>query len=191
MISRNLPVLCVVGLLGCGAAQQTTSSRTLTAHDYYPMAEGAQWSYDIDDGVDPVPVFATMRVDTVEGNRSVIRNVSDETSTYERRAEGIFHVEGDVWLLRDPIAIGREWPGLGGRTARIVAIDERVETPSGNYEGCVRVEERGGEDGRVIATVYCPDTGMTFQRASISLEHSMTEASVTVRLRGYLPGVEE
>jgi hypothetical protein len=180
---KALPLLALV--LACGAAQGGGASQALTAHDLYPMEMGAVWSFDLDTGIGP-PVLGVMRVENVDGMQVTIRNNGDQVSTYERRPEGIFHLESDSWLLRDPIVVGEGWPSAGGRQAQIQSIEATASTPAGDFTGCVDVEETGGEDGRVIHTIYCLGHGMVEQRASMTMEMTGSEAAVNVKLRGYM-----
>ena len=177
--------LIALALAACGAAQTGGGSETLTAHGLYPMEMGGVWSFDLDTGFGP-PVLGVMRVENVDGIQVTIRNNGDQVSTYERRPEGIFHLESESWLLRDPIAVGEGWPSAGGRQAQIRSVDVRASTPAGDFTGCVDVEETGGEDGRVIHTIYCTGHGMVEQRASMTMEMTGSEAAVNVKLRGYM-----
>lgn len=178
-------LILVASLGGCGAAQGGGASQALTAHDLYPMEMGGVWSFDLDTGFGP-PVLGVMRVESVDGTQVTVRNNGDQVSTYERRPEGIFHRESDSWLLRDPIAVGEGWPSAGGRQAQIRSIEATASTPAGDFTGCVDVEETGGEDGRVIHTIYCMGHGMVQQRASMTMETTGSEAAVSVKLRGYM-----
>lgn len=182
------PILvCALLMAACGGAQSGGGESQAHPHEFYPMSEGAVWSYDVDTGVGEPPVLAVMQIQQMTGEQAVVTNNGGESSTYERRPEGIWHVEGEAWLLKAPLEVGTEWDSIGGRSARIGSIDEAVSTPSGDYSGCVRVDEEGGEDGRRLSTVYCREIGMTFQRISMQMDMG-GEAGVTVRLRGYLPG---
>ena len=181
---KALPLLALV-LVACGGAQATGSSEVLSAHGLYPMEMGGVWSFDLETGFGP-PVLGVMRVESVDGIQVTIRNNGDQVSTYERRPEGIFHLESDSWLLRDPIAVGEGWPSAGGRRAQIHSIDAQASTPAGDFTGCVDVEETGGEDGRVIHTIYCTGRGMVEQTASMTMETTGSVAAVSVKLRGYM-----
>lgn len=175
-------------LLGCGAGQTgTTPDGPIDPARLYPMTEGSIWSFDVDTGSGP-PVLGKAEVVSVSGDRVEIENNDNETIMYEHRAEGIFRTAADVWLLRAPIEVGAEWPSTGGRTARITSVDEDVSVFAGEFHGCVRVEESGGEDGRSIATVYCPDVGPTILEAGMRAQLTGMDASVRATLRGYIIG---
>ena len=184
-LQHLLALVATCGLAACGGAQSGGASQTLTAHDLYPMEVGGVWSFDLDTGFGP-PVLGVMRVESVDGTRVTIRNNGDQVTTYERRPEGIYHVESESWLLHDPIAVGESWPSAGGRQAQIQSVDASASTPAGDFTGCALVEETGGEDGRVIHTTYCLGRGMVEQRAAMRMEMTGSEAAVSVKLRGYM-----
>mgnify|MGYP003330828625 CR=1 FL=1 len=75
-----------------------------------------------------------------------------EQHTYELRDEGIYRPETSTWLLRDPIAVGQEWPSTLGRTAHVTSVSEVVDVTAGHFTDCVEVVEDGG----VAVVDVCP-----------------------------------
>lgn len=183
--------LCIVAgclLTACGGAQTGgASDAPIEPGRYYPMDEHSVWSFDVDTGSGP-PVLGKAEVLSVIGNRVVIENNDNETIEYERRPEGIMRTSDSTWIIRAPLEVGAEWPGPGGRTARIAAVDEEVSVFAGQFTGCLRIEETGGADGRTIATVYCPDVGPTILEAGMDAELTGMHAGVRATLRGFILG---
>jgi hypothetical protein len=95
-------------------------------------------------------------------------------------------------LLRDPIAVGQEWPSTSGRTARIESITEAVDVTDGHYENCVAVMEEGGDAGLHVRTTYCMGVGPVIVESRQELTTSMT-GGLTVRgtLRAHQQGEED
>lgn len=185
---RIAPLLTLAGLVfGCGGAQRPVDRGPVTPDRLYPMSAGSVWTYDVATGVGP-DVLAISRVVAVRGATVEIRNDGGQSLTYERRAEGIFEPASSTWLLRGPITVGTHWDAGGGRTARITATDEAVETVAGSFTSCVRVEETGGGDGRLIATVYCPDVGPVVIESRMTAQLTGMEAAVRGALRAFALG---
>jgi len=186
---RRLSLLLPLVLLaGCPTARTTAPSGPLTARSLYPMGDGTTWTYDIDTDTE-VNNLGITRVTRVAGDTVEVTTDAGETHVYELRADGIYRADAGVWLLRDPIAAGTEWPSLAGRTARITSVTEAVDVFAGHYEGCVEVREAGGDSGRAIRTVYCRGVGPVLIEVSQSLVSAMAgSVTVTGRLRDFNDG---
>ena len=193
--------LSSVALAGCGPATPEVAEipiDRLAPTTLYPMRENAQWVYDVDTGGGEPPTLGIFEViersgDTVQiaNNRGMDRDgqVSHgDPIAYEVGDEGIRHVQSDGWLLRRPIEAGAEWPGMGGRQARVTDIDATAETFAGTYQHCVEVTETGDEAGRTIRTVYCPEVGPVIIESSLSTEITMRTVSTRASLRSYDDG---
>lgn len=168
---------------GCGGAPvRTTTVRTgpLTARDLYPLGEDYIWTYDIDTQTG-IPTLGIRRVIRATPPTYVLQFDAERAEhTYELREGGIYDVESDAWLLRDPIAVGTTWPSQGGRTARITEVARDVDIPAGHFEDCIEVRETGSETGPDLITVYCPDQGPVIIESHQSLELA-TSGGITIR----------
>ena len=187
-VGRRSMRLALVGLLlaGCGGASTERSGRegAVTPDRLYPMEEGHVWAWQVEDG-EGLRALAQSRVVVRDGTRAVVEQNGGQRIVYQVRPEGIFRQDLGVWLLKAPLRAGASWPGASGRTARITATDAAVEVPAGRFEGCLRVEEEGGQDGRRIVTVYCPDVGPVLVETSIGLPAAGRQVRVTARLLGH------
>ncbi len=184
MSMTRLPLALLV-LTACGGAPSAGPREPVTAARLYPLGPGLVWSYNVDTGLGEPPTLAISQVVGAEGERFEVQNNRSDVVVYERRPEGIWRVASETWLLRNPIEVGAQWDGPGGRTARITSIDEAVETSNQRFEHCVRVEEAGGADGRRIATVYCPDVGPVLVESEMRTQLSGRDATVRAVLLGY------
>jgi hypothetical protein len=189
MNARCLPLLLPLVLVaGCPSARTAGPVGPLTAQVLYPMGDGYTWTYDIDTETE-VNNLGITRVTRVAGDTVEVTTDAGETHVYERRVDGIYRSDAGVWLLREPIAVGTEWPSLAGRTARITSVTETVDVFAGHYGGCVEVREEGGDSGRAIRTVYCRDVGPVLIEVSQSLVSAMAgSVTVTGRLRDFNDG---
>lgn len=191
----------LLALPACGGATAEVArprGDRLAPATLYPMIEGAQWVYDVDTGGPEPPTLGIFEVVSVEGDRRSIANNRGMTRegqvrhgdaiTYEVTRDGIRHVASGGWVLRAPVREGAEWEAMGGRTARVVDTDASVEVVAGTYDHCVDVEESGGEDGRVVRTVYCPDVGPVLIESRMESRLTTRSVATRARLRTYDSG---
>lgn len=185
-------VLASLVLVGCPSTGPTTVRvEPPTALGLYPMATGYIWTYDIDTQTGMTSLGITRVVD-VQGQVVGIAADGGEVHTYERRPEGIYQPASQTWLLRDPIAVGTEWPSTAGRTARIESVTETVDVTDGHYENCVAVMEEGGEGGHHVRTTYCMGVGPVIVESRQELITSMTGGLTVVgRLRAHQQGPDD
>lgn len=174
-----------IALAACGGSPPPTEvpdSERLAPSNLYPLAADNVCNFNADTG-EETPTLVTARVVRAEGNRFEVSTGGDPVA-YEVRREGIWRPASEVWLLAAPIRDGASWPSSQGMTARVVSTSERIEVPAGTFEGCVRVEETGGEQGLHIVTVYCPAVGPVLVESSVQLGITGREQRVTARLLG-------
>lgn len=181
-MTRRLVLLgLLLGACGGGAAGvRTGRAGPVTARELYPLGDGYLWTYDIDTGTG-LATLGIRRVVRAEPPVFALRMDGERTEhVYEIREEGIWDASEGIWVLRDPIEIGRSWPSRGGRTARITAVDQDVDVAAGHFEGCVEVRETGSETGPDLRTVYCPQQGPVIVESHQALELS-SRGGITVR----------
>lgn len=190
-LALSVGLLVVVGS-GCGGGGGTTAHREpLTARSLYPMGPHYVWTFDIDTQTGMSSLGIT-RVIAMEGQAVRIAADGGEQHTYELRAEGIYRPETSTWLLRDPIAVGQEWPSTLGRTAHVTSVSEVVDVTAGHFTDCVEVVEDGGDSGLHVRTVYCQGIGPVIVESRQELVTSMTGGITVVgRLRAYQTEEEE
>jgi hypothetical protein len=131
----------------------------ITAAEYYPLADGWKWAYDVEQ--DGTNILATYAVVQVKEKVSVVQ-AGEERLSYVVAPDGIAQFEGTAigdYVIKDPIKQGAEWTVAGGR-ARIASIDEELNVDSvGRYAGCVVVEVTRADPARVTRTVFAPGLG--------------------------------
>ncbi len=180
-------VLLLWGGLGCGGAAvegRGGAEEARDPHRLYPLEEGHVWAFQVEDG-EGMRALAQSRVVAFDGRVARVSQNGGAELRYELRPEGIYRPDDGVWLLRAPLREGAHWPSMSGRTAHVLSVGERVEVPAGRFEGCVRIEERGGGDGRRIVTVYCPDVGPVWLETSVDLPAAGRSVRIEARLLGH------
>lgn len=186
-VRRSFLVAAAILMASCAARTNAPKVADPTAtrpSRLYPLAEGNVWSFDVDDGSGE-PLLIVARVVRAAGARFEVSSGGGEPIPYEVRPDGIYRRDLDAYLLKAPIRKGATWSTGNGLSARVVAVDEAVSTPSGELEGCVRIEEAGGGEQRTIVTVYCPGVGPAYLDSRLRLDTAATEVRVTATLRGW------
>ena len=186
--------LCLTLCAGAGAgckggpgASEPIGARH-AAQRLMPLAEGNVWTYDAYDQDGHGPTIAGIQVTRGTGGEFTVASLfaRDSRETYQLRPEGIYLPDSGGWLLREPVTVGARWPSRNGREAQVVDTDVRITTPRGTFEGCVQINEDGGELEIHVETVYCTDIGVVATASSMT--SNMTGMTVTQRaeLREYV-----
>ncbi len=147
------------------------------------MRMGSVWTYDVETG-QGLPILAITRVTANDGQRVEISSGGDPIH-YELKPEGLFHSDRDGYLLKPPFNKGATWDAGGGASAQITEIGRSVETMAGAFTDCIEVSETGGNNSKVVRTVYCPDVGPVEVESSMHMDLSGQTARVVAKLRGY------
>lgn len=180
---------------GCGAAPVRGGAddpSRLDPRRLFPMGAGYSWAHDNDPGGGLPRQTSVLRVTDFTGTTARLESLANgSVRNYELREDGIFWVEGGVYVLRAPIRLGAEWPSVSGRTARVTDVDASVDVPTGHFDHCVEVREEGGESGLSVRTVYCPDVGPTVIEARQSLSLGVGSVTGVGRLQAYQRGAED
>jgi hypothetical protein len=191
-VNRPLAQFLIAACLGCASAClascATTAAKPAAAGDrlavdrLYPLREGSVWTYDVDTG-EGLPILAITRVTRRDGERVEVTSGSAPIY-YEQRADGLYRVDRQAYVLKAPLAPGAHWEAGGGSTAKVTAI-RAIETAAGTFQDCVEVRETGGSAGKLVRTVYCPDVGPVEVESSMSMGLSGQTVRVLAKLRGY------
>jgi hypothetical protein len=136
-----------------------TPRANLTAKDYYPLAAGWKWAYDVER--ENAAVLATYVVLESSGDTASVLAGQEKLGS-AITPEGVAQKEGNVlgdYVIKNPVTVGTEWPVEGGR-ARIVSVTEEQDVDSlGHLLGCVRVETTRENPIRITRTIFAPDVG--------------------------------
>ncbi len=165
------------------ASDPTPGSAALAPLDFYPLRAGNAWSYDVDTG-ERSTTLAVTHVETLNGSIAEV-HTAKAVVRYEVLPDGIRVSTTDAWLIRAPIVLGATWPGLGGRTAKLVSTNVVAETLAGRFDRCIEVSEVGGELELEVSTVYCPGVGPVSVTSTMRSKMSERVLTVSARLRGY------
>jgi hypothetical protein len=183
-----LAVSLLAALAGCAHSPRTAVG-TRPA-DYYPLAVGAEWTWEDQSPQLPAgqPVLRTVRIlsQTADGYfRDSARGELRVGACVEDRARS---------LLCGPIAAGTRWSSVlspaSTESYEIVAVGERVVTPAGSFDGCVRVRAntRAAADTELINEIsYAPGVGPV-RIEVLTVGNGKAVPQFRAVLRAYRPG---
>lgn len=166
----RLMLACALALTACTTTQAPTkpTTPTQTAGDFYPLALGTTWTYE-------VKLLGETRTIDV----STLRKNADgfvEDSTGAQFLIDSFGVRDQKrYLLRNPIATGTKWTNVVSVSSienyEIVASGQACDAPAGRWEGCVVVESRNRvEEGTTLVNEMTFAPGVGIVRLSTVLE---------------------
>jgi hypothetical protein len=162
---RTFLPLAALAAAACARApaRTDTAARASAPADYFPLAVGNAWVY-----LDESPAVPPDR----RGTRTV-RILERTADGYFRDSErGELRADRDCLhdrtrrLLCGPIVQGTSWSSVVSVSSteryEIAAVGERVSTPAGQFDGCVRVRAHNraprGTD-HVLEITYAPGVG--------------------------------
>jgi hypothetical protein len=130
----------------------------LTAADYFPLAEGWKWAYDLEQDGQRILGIYTVIDRTTEGATIM---AGDERLTYAVSQQGLAQMDasgvGD-FVLKNPVVKDATWPVTGG-TARVVSTTDEVTVDAGHFYDCAVVEVTRADPPRLTRTTFAPDMG--------------------------------
>lgn len=159
-----LPLAAVVA--ACAGTPQRPAAPAPAAQgapaDYHPLAVGNEWTYrDETPGLRAPGAARTVRI---------VSRTSDgyfkDSDRGELRADADCLHDRSRRLLCGPIAKGTTWTSVVSVSStekyEIAGVGERVETPAGTFDGCVRVRahnKAGPTTELVLEITYAPGIG--------------------------------
>ncbi|MEY4576620.1 MAG: hypothetical protein RL701_1323 [Pseudomonadota bacterium] len=178
-----------MGFLWCASCAGSSASKDtahiapadITAELLYPLHEGCAWSYDVDSG-DGQPVLATVRVLRAD-TAGVDVQTGQAVQRYAQSAQGIQRAGQRYFLLHSPFVSGAHWPSSADAEARVIATEQTVSTPAGNFPNCVVVREEHTSSLQQVTTTYCVGVGPV--RIESQMEVRGRVIRVIAALRGY------
>ena len=156
-----LAVPLLAALSACAHAPRPAAPGVRPA-DFYPLAVGAEWVWEDQSPQLPAghPSLRTVRV-LGRSDDGYFRD-----SARGELRQGVCIEDRARSLLCGPIQVGTRWTSVVSPTSteryEIVAVGERVVTPAGTFEGCVRVRAntRAAADTELLNEIsYAPGVG--------------------------------
>ncbi len=176
-------LLLVAGCASSGSGAPPHVPRTgLKAADYYPLAQGFKWAYDLEkDGEKILAVYAV--VESNDQGATILAGT--ERLSYVTRPEGIAQIDGGGtgdFILKNPITKGAKWPVAGG-TAEVVSTTEEVTVDAGHFYDCAIIEVTRTDPPRLARTTFAPDVGPIALEMRVQDETGKFAVTTRARLR--------
>lgn len=121
--------------------------RASSDRDYYPLARGSYWKYEVTKANHAKKSFVTWRVTKVTKAKGGFiyqvwptpMIVDDEAMELLVVAEGVQEKSDGSWILKFPLEKGSEW-STNGQKLRVVGYSEPCRGPHFESGACVTVE---------------------------------------------------
>jgi hypothetical protein len=163
MSLRPLPILAALAAAAAACAHAPPSASTRRPGDYFPLAVGNEWVYRDESPALPPERRAGRTVRILERTADGYYRDSERG---ELRADADCLHDRNRRLLCGPLAVGTTWTSVVSVSSteryEIAAVDERVRTPAGSFDGCVRVRghnRAGATADHVLEITYAPGVG--------------------------------
>jgi len=172
MAAMRSPLLLAAALAaGCGhvpagpaGARPGASPDAPAVAELFPLAVGNEWTWV--DRSPALPQGARPPERTVRILSLTADGFYRDSDRGELRVEGACLRDRSRRLLCAPLEAGRSWVSVTGVSSteryEIVAAAERVDTPAGRFDGCVRVralQRAGAGAENVLELTYAPGVG--------------------------------
>lgn len=181
---RGVLVACVVAACSAGTGATRPPRGPLTARDWFPLRQGAAWSYDVNTGIGDGPVLTVLSVVRSEGTTFLVRSGA-RTERYELRGDGVVR-EGE-YIVHDPVRAGTHWDGREGSTYVIRAVDQRRTVGDRTYDRVIEVVKQSPATRIETTTWYALDVGVIEIGATTTSSLGGT-SSLRSTLRGFTLG---
>ncbi len=186
---RRLPVLALALAAGCAHGPAAAPSAAGPA-DYFPLAVGNEWVY-----ADRSPQLSHAEQAASDRRVRILRR--DAQGFYHDDARGQLRADPDCLrdrlrrLLCRPFEVGKGWASVVSVSSteryEIVGVGERVTTPAGTFDGCIRVRahNRAGPDtDQVLESTYAPGVGMV-RLETFAVVKGVVTPQVRAELKSY------
>jgi hypothetical protein len=159
-----LAAAAALGLAACASPGAGGRRPARTPAEFFPLAVGNEWVY-----VDESPALPAGQAGSLRTVRILSRGADGFFRDNERGElkAGADCVQDRVRrLLCAPLEAGRGWTSVVSTASteryEIAAVDERIETPAGRFEGCVKVRAHNRASpttDHVLEITYAPGVG--------------------------------
>jgi hypothetical protein len=159
-----LAAAAALGLAACAGPGAGGRRPARTPAEFFPLAVGNEWVY-----VDESPALPAGQAGSLRTVRILSRGADGFFRDNERGElkAGADCVQDRVRrLLCAPLEAGRGWTSVVSTASteryEIAAVDERIETPAGRFEGCVKVRAHNRASpttDHVLEITYAPGVG--------------------------------
>jgi hypothetical protein len=136
---RLLTAVVLIAALGCARrAPDSTGGDSSELREYYPLAVGNRWTYEMD-------FMGSPREQTVEIT-SQRGGYFQDTQNGQLAVDAYGLRDQKRYLLRHPLEVGKGWTNVVSVSSveryQITGVQVPCEAPAGKFDDCVQVESR-------------------------------------------------
>ena len=175
-----LSLCALLGNTACTGSQKP-APREFRAVDYWPLAIGNTWTYQIN-------ARGAEQQETV----SIVKQqdgyyFDSRGSKMQHHAAGVF--DGERFMLRDPLTLGAKWVAVPSANSleryEVIAVGFKTTVPAGVFDDCVRVQavnRMNQEQALVVEWTYAPGVGLVQFTSRLEVEGKQPAPQVSMVL---------
>jgi hypothetical protein len=168
----SVRTITVLLLFGIGGVTVPLWAEEAAVNQYFPLALGNRWIYELHDRTDAPPALESWEVVREERGTFVLRIGQSELTTggfeeffiptsagIKRFARETQNKDDPPFFLKEPLTVGTTWDDEDG-TYEITALDKTVSAPAGTFPHCLEVTNRRKGGKATVVTLYAPGVGV-------------------------------
>jgi hypothetical protein len=162
IVTSTRALLLLLLLSSCKSGPAATPAREASAAEFYPLAAGNSWTYDVGSG----------RQEKIEiVGRDGPWFLDDHRGRFRYEKDGVR--DADRYLLRTPLEAGAKWSAVDNLVVQrfeVISTDATAVTRAGTFTRCalVRNEQPLPKGGRFVTEwKYAPKVGLVELRTSV------------------------
>jgi hypothetical protein len=171
-MKNALAALCCLALASACAtpagASKAAAKKEPTAGDFYPLALGTSWTYE-------VQLLGETRTIEVKMLKVTDEGFTEDSTGAQFLVDAYGVRDQKRYLLRNPIAPGTKWNNVVSvqsvESYEIIGTNQPCEAPAGAWEGCVIVQSRNRvQEGTTLVNEMTFAPGVGIVRLSTVIE---------------------
>ena len=176
-MTKPLLATLVVLLTACATTPGSgDATKTQTAADFYPLAVGTTWRYEVD-------LLSARQNITVKTLR-VVDGFYEDSQGMRLQVDSFGVRDPHRYLLRNPIQVGTKWSNVISASVtehyEIIGTNQTCESPAGKWQGCVIVESRNRlEEGKTLVNELTLAPGVGIVQLNVTREENGTRSPQT------------
>lgn len=172
-----------MSLWGCVKSVSSSQEEKPRAADYYPLAVGNSWTYEVN-------MLGEKRTVDVKID-GVVNGFFRDSTGAELIVDAYGVRDQKRYLLREPLEVGTSWTNVVSVSSveryQITSVGLPCESPAGQFENCIVVESRNrASDTKTLVNDMTFAAGVGMVRVAMSLENSgQLVPQTTLELKKY------
>ena len=160
MRSLVFTALLTVAATACVHTPETPEKKIASAADYYPLAVGTSWTYEVN-------LLGEKRHLDIKMTRADSSGFVEDSTGAQLTSDSFGVRDQKRYLLRNPVEAGTKCTNVVSVSSvehyEIIAADQPCDAPAGAFTGCVIVQSTNRiEEGKVLVNemTFAPGVGI-------------------------------